>query len=212
MPSLLLVVFILQLLLHIINTVGANAINELARPAPRTSSSAQKAQTLKKEVIRLKRELATTSAQDNFSKWAKLDRQYNKATAEYNKLDSSLRTHQSTFNSTVSTLRWLGTQGLRFILQFWFSKTPMFWMPMGWVPYYVEWILSFSRAPLGSVSINIWGIACASMIALASKALAAVYMLATKKPMPVPKKEEPMAFTAAGEKRSVEQGGGKKEM
>jgi hypothetical protein len=33
MPSLLLVVFILQFLLHIINTVGASTVNELVRPA-----------------------------------------------------------------------------------------------------------------------------------------------------------------------------------
>jgi hypothetical protein len=32
MPSLLLVVFILQFLLHIINTVGASTVNELVRP------------------------------------------------------------------------------------------------------------------------------------------------------------------------------------
>lgn len=36
MVSLLLVVFILQFLLHIINTVGANTINELVRPSPQT--------------------------------------------------------------------------------------------------------------------------------------------------------------------------------
>jgi hypothetical protein len=35
MPSLLLVVFVLQFLLHIINTVGASTVNELVRlPAP----------------------------------------------------------------------------------------------------------------------------------------------------------------------------------
>jgi hypothetical protein len=34
MPSLLLVVFALQFLLHIINTVGANTVNELVSPAP----------------------------------------------------------------------------------------------------------------------------------------------------------------------------------
>ena len=33
MPSLLLVVFVLQFLLHIINTVGANTVNELVSPA-----------------------------------------------------------------------------------------------------------------------------------------------------------------------------------
>jgi hypothetical protein len=80
------------------------------------------------------------------------------------------------------------------VLQFWFAKSPMFWMPAGWLPYYAEWVLSFPRAPLGSVSINVWGIACASMIALASEALAATWVLATKKPTPVAK--EPMAFKA----------------
>lgn len=195
-------------------------------PTP-TSGSARKVQDLKKEIVRLKRELGNTSPQDNFSKWAKLDRQHNKAMAEYQKLgmscldgsiinatdmtttDGSLRTHQATFTSAVSTVRWLGTQGLRFVLQFWFAKSPMFWLPAGWVPYYVEWILSFPRAPLGSVSINVWGIACASMIALVADALAATWVLITKKPVPVPVKEEPMAFGTdhkagrAGEKKEL---------
>jgi hypothetical protein len=113
MPSLLLVVFILQFLLHIVNTVGANTVNELVSPAhdlyqtirrmlifvqlwllynklpTPTSSSAQKAQKLKKEIVQLKHELGNTSPQDNFSKWAKLDRQHNKAMAEFNKIGMS---------------------------------------------------------------------------------------------------------------------------
>jgi hypothetical protein len=43
MPSLLLVVFILQLSLHIINTVGVNTLNELVQPpAPPIASSVDK--------------------------------------------------------------------------------------------------------------------------------------------------------------------------
>lgn len=57
-------------------------------PTP-TSSSAQRVQHLKREIVRLKRELAATSPQDNFSGWAKLDRQHNKATSEYQKLGAS---------------------------------------------------------------------------------------------------------------------------
>lgn len=78
----------------------------------------------------------------------------------------------------------------------------MFWIPAGWVPYYVEWILSFPRAPLGSVSINVWGIACASMLALVSEAVAAGWVLATRRAVPVGEtktqgeKEKPMAFEA----------------
>ena len=77
----------------------------------------------------------------------------------------------------------------------------MFWIPAGWVPYYVEWILSFPRAPLGSVSINVWGIACASTIALVAEAIAAAWVLIMHKPTPVAsdkqrRKQEAMAFSA----------------
>lgn len=123
-----------------------------------------------------------------------------------------MRTHQATFNSAVKTLRFLGTQGLRFVLQFWFAKSPMFWLPAGWVPHYVEWILSFPRAPLGSISIQVWTAACAAIIALASEALTAVWVLVTKKPIPTARQQEkePMAFQAnqktasgAGEKKEL---------
>jgi tail-anchored protein insertion receptor len=85
----------------------------------------------------------------------------------------------------------------------------MFWIPAGWVPYYVEWVLSFPRAPMGSVSINVWGIACASMIALVAEAVTAVYVLVTHKAPPSAAKGEPMAFKA-GEDQKV--GGEKKEL
>lgn len=50
----------------------------------------------------------------------------------------------------------------------------MFWIPKGWVPYYGEWLLSFPRAPLGSVSIQAWSLACAAVILLVSDTLVAI--------------------------------------
>ena len=38
---------------------------------------------LRREVVRLKREMNATSSQDQFAKWAKLRRQHDKALAEY---------------------------------------------------------------------------------------------------------------------------------
>ena len=50
----------------------------------------------------------------------------------------------------------------------------MFWIPKGWAPYYAEWLLSFPRAPLGSISIQAWALACGAVVLLASDAIAAV--------------------------------------
>lgn len=55
----------------------------------------------------------------------------------------------------------------------------MFWIPSGWFPYYIEWLLSFPRAPVGSVSIQVWGMACAAVITLGAELMGAVFALAT---------------------------------
>ena len=119
--------------------------------------------------------------------------------------ETSLDSAKSTFDSAVSTLRWLGTNGLRIFLQFWYSKQAMFWIPQGWVPYYAEWLLSFPRAPLGSISIQAWSLACAAIILLVSDALVAVIALVTGTFVGSAQvgKEEPMKFS--GEKAGLGQ-------
>ena len=146
--------------------------------------------------------MTNTSAQDDFAKWAKLRRQHDKKKAEYDengtqslpskplsihprmkqpKTNSppaqSLKSFRTNFDRVASALRWLSTSGARFVIQFWFSKQALFWIPQGWAPYYVEWLLSFPRAPLGSVSVNMWWIACASVIKMASEGLVALWTL-----------------------------------
>lgn len=127
--------------------------------------------------MRLKRELNATSAQDEFSKWAKLRRQHDKVLAEHEKASGELSAFKSRFDSVIGALRWLGTNGLRLGLQMWFQKQPMFWVPKGWIPYYAEWLLSFPRAPVGGVSIQVWTSACGAVIMLLSSAIAGVIAL-----------------------------------
>lgn len=95
------------------------------------------------------------------------------------KSEASTDASRSSFDTSVSTLRWLATNGLRFFIQWWYSRRPIFWVPQGWAPYYAEWLLSFPRAPLGSVSVNVWALACAAVILLAHDAIVAVIALAT---------------------------------
>lgn len=204
MISLLLIVFILQVCIHLINTVGATAINELLwtlynKFPTSTSKSVQESSVLRAEVLRLKREMNATSSQDEFAKWAKLRRQHDKAVEQYDAKANSLKSFRNNFNQAVTVARWLGTNGLRFFLQFWFAKRPMFWIPRGWVPGYVEFLLSFPRAPRGSVSIQVWGIACGTVVQLVGAAGAAGWILVQKR------REEQMR---GGEKGKVEMGVG----
>ncbi|KAK5011761.1 GET complex subunit get1, partial [Cryomyces antarcticus] len=78
----------------------------------------------------------------------------------------------------------------------------------GWVPGYVEWILSFPRAPIGSISIQVWGIACASVVKIVGEAVAAGLVLNSKQP--VGGAREPQAFGAGQQEKSA--AGVKKEL
>lgn len=101
------------------------------------------------------------------------------------KAESYSDAKKAAFDSAVSTVRWTATNGLRMFLQYKYLRTPMFWIPQGWVPYYAEWLLSFPKAPLGSISINVWTLACTAAISLVSDALVAVVVGASSSPRPV---------------------------
>ena len=78
----------------------------------------------------------------------------------------------------------------------------MFWLPHGWFPYYAEWIISFPRAPLGSVSVGSWQLACTSVIALLGELLAGVLgLLLSAKQKEAPMKSSLAGTTGAGEKK-----------
>lgn len=76
---------------------------------------------------------------------------------------------------------------MQWVLPWWYGREPIFWLPYGWFPYYVEWFASFPRAPMGSVSIAVWQMACTSMLALAIQTVMAVLglIVAGKQKQPV---------------------------
>ena len=75
------------------------------------------------------------------------------------------------FDKYLSAVRFLVTRAPQYILPFWYAKEPMLWLPHGWFPYYAEWIISFPRGPMGSVSIASWQLACTTVTVLVSDLL-----------------------------------------
>lgn len=82
------------------------------------------------------------------------------------KTEKVLSSQKASFDWAIKIGRWLSTNGLKLFLQFRYNKTPVFALPPDWLPYYVEWILSFPRAPLGSVSVQVWSSVCAAAVRL----------------------------------------------
>ncbi|RAL16520.1 guided entry of tail-anchored proteins factor 1 [Aspergillus homomorphus CBS 101889] len=194
MLPLLWTVLLVHVAIYLVNTIGASTIDNLLwllylrLPTP-TSRKFREQNRLKREVVRLKRDMNNTSSQDEFAKWAKLRRRHDKTMEEYETMNKELASPKSSFDWGVKAVRWVGTSGLKFFLQFWYSKTPVFMLPDGWVPHYVAWVLSFPRAPFGSVSIQIWSNVCATAITTLAEIVTALLLQTGKgasEPVPVP--------------------------
>ncbi|KAF2971849.1 hypothetical protein GQX73_g1773 [Xylaria multiplex] len=201
MPSLLLVVLLVEVAVHLVNTIGAATINNmlwniyLALPTE-VSKQATEKNRLQKEYLAIRRDLNATSSQDQFAKWAKLRRQHDKQLEQLENMKASHDASKAKFDRAAGIIRWSATSGVKFILPWIYGKEPIFWLPSGWFPYYVEWILSFPRAPLGSISIVSWQTACGAAVLLFSDAIKAILAraLGTKSA------QKPPVTSVAGEK------------
>ncbi|KAL0247353.1 protein GET1 [Cryptococcus tetragattii IND107] len=163
MINLTLVIFLCTLINQIVSWVGKSVLQEIAFTAYSwvfLSGIAVKQRKLRKQVLEDKAELGRTSSQDEFAKWAKLRRKLDKSLADLEKANNNVSSSRSSFSKKFSTLLWLMTTGAQFLLSWWFRKQPIFWLPEGWVPYPVAWLLSFPSAPIGSVSSGAWGAIC----------------------------------------------------
>lgn len=186
-------------------------------PIP-TSKAAAQQRKLQAEYLKVRGELNATSSQDQFAKWARLRRQHDKLLEQLESTSTPLlippvmgqwnlvltavtaekgmEAARSRFDNYLNGFRLLVTKAPQYFVPFWYAKEPMFWIPHGWFPYYAEWIISFPRAPLGSVSVASWQLACSSVIALLSDLITGIYGLvssAKQKEVPLKASRKPAA-------------------
>ncbi|KAL2833283.1 protein get1 [Aspergillus cavernicola] len=192
MLSLIWTIFILHIAIFLVNTVGAATIDNLLwnlylKLPTSLQKTAQEQSKLKGDVVQLKRDMNNTSSQDEFAKWAKLRRRHDKVLGDYEELNKKLSSQKTSFDRFVKIARWLSTNGLKFFIQFRYSKTPVFALPAGWFPYFVEWGLAFPRAPHGSVSVQVWNSVCATAVTVIAEILTGmVLQVMGRRAQPVP--------------------------
>ncbi|KAL4782386.1 WRB/Get1 family [Aspergillus varians] len=191
MLPLILTILILHIVIFLVNTIGAATIDNLLwnlylKLPTSLYRTAQEQSKLKREVLHLTRDMNNTSSQDEFAKWAKLRRRHDKALSDYKALDQELSSKKGSFDWFVKGARWLSTTGVKIFIQFQYSKTPVFALPGGWLPYYVEWMLAFPRAPQGSVSVQVWNSVCATAVTVIAEIVTGAVLQIQGKVQPVP--------------------------
>ncbi|KAG0076094.1 GET complex subunit get1 [Linnemannia elongata] len=167
-------VLLVVLLTELINLIGKTHFTALGydiylKVVHKDRMTKQRA--LKKEVLTLKNELARTSSQDEFAKWAKLRRKMDSKIADLEKMTSELHVSKASFEMKFKGLLWFITSGLQFLMVAWYRRSPVFYLPMRWFGP-AEWVLSMPFAERGSVSITIWFYFCRKFITLLASNLA----------------------------------------
>ncbi|ODV79665.1 coiled-coil membrane protein [Suhomyces tanzawaensis NRRL Y-17324] len=160
--TILLLVFIVLLFKHAINEVGKNNIQDWAwgyyiKFGSRIGLSQFAEYNQKKtELNKVNREKRSISAQDQYAKWTKLNRQADKLTAEIKSLDEHISQNKAGINRVVGlvtmVLTTLPIWGFRVL----FRKSVLFYFPTGVLPYYLEWFLALPFIKTGGVGLTIW--------------------------------------------------------
>ncbi|KAI9637645.1 protein GET1 [Dioszegia hungarica] len=174
MPGLNLAALILLVvtLTQIVSWVGKSVLQELAFSAYSRvllSSPASKQRTLRKQVLADKAALSKTSSQDEFAKWAKLRRKLDKGLADLEAVNTQITSAKSSFSLRFNSLLWFITTGSQLFLVWWYRRQPVFYLPSGWAPGIVGWMLSFPSAPKGSVSSAAWAAVCKRVLLTAEE-------------------------------------------
>ncbi|GAA5876521.1 hypothetical protein JCM16303_003567 [Sporobolomyces ruberrimus] len=145
------------LLIQLIEYVGSDALASFIYTPFAPSSQSTKAK--KAEILQLRADLAATSSQDEFSKWARIRRKLDKAVADLESTNSTSTAHKSRFQTSFKSALWLLTTIIPFIISSYHRKTPVIWLPKGWFGP-LAWWFSFPSAPAGAVAVGIWTMAC----------------------------------------------------
>jgi hypothetical protein len=178
MPNLALLILITVISTQAVSWIGKSVLQQIAFSTYSRiflSSKSKQQRILRKQVLVDKAELSRTSSQDEFAKWARLRRKVDKSLADLEKvstcflffllllsfltsslclcLDTTLQSAQNGFTAKFSTFLWIATTGSQQFLVWWYKSKPVFWLPTGWFPSILVWVLSFPSAPLGESSL-----------------------------------------------------------
>ncbi|EEB06139.1 GET complex subunit Get1 [Schizosaccharomyces japonicus yFS275] len=163
----LLFLFCLNLFIHLFDKyVKTFLVNQGFRVYARFSGSPEfkSYNDLRLQLLSTKRDLNNVSAQDEFAKWARLNRKFDQLNVKWEKQSKIVSQKSEGVKKLISLTFWIVTRGYRFIVQFKNSGNPVFAVPEGMLPTWALWFLALPKAKTGYVSVAVWNFASQKVI------------------------------------------------
>lgn len=160
--NLLISVLVILFVKQFINSIGKSTLENIGwsaycKVAPKLGDSKFiELDQKKSELVNVSKERNSISAQDQYARWTKLNRQFDKLTGEINKLKDETSASKSYVNKYIGYMILLTTTLPIWFFRMWFRKTVLFYFPTGVLPHYVEWFLALPFITTGGVGLTIW--------------------------------------------------------
>lgn len=168
--SILTVVLIVLILKTFIAAIGKNTLlNQCWTVYSDLASRAGKPkfrELVKKrtELVQINKERKSISAQDQYAKWTKLNRNYDKLSAEVKDLVDQVSSEKAAVTKAVNTMVTVLTVAPIWFCRVWYRKAVLFYFPAGYLPHALEWFLALPFTVTGGVGLTIWMYAINSVL------------------------------------------------
>ena len=165
--TILLSIFLVLVVKQLVATIGKSTIQEFVWLVYLKVSSNQSIKTYNSkqhELHETNRQKRAISAQDEYAKWTKLNRQADKLSAELQKLNQEIQQQKSSIDKASNALILVLTTLPIWIARVFYRKTHLFYIRQGIFPKYVEWVLALPFLPNGAVGLTIWMFAVNSVV------------------------------------------------
>ncbi|ODV60580.1 GET complex subunit GET1 ASCRUDRAFT_155304 [Ascoidea rubescens DSM 1968] len=156
----LLFIFFWLLLKHTIKLIGSDNVSSFLNYYYllifRKNADFNELHSMRANLKHIHHEKLKISAQDQYAKWTKLDRNFNKMKTDINNLEKKLITqNEKTIKRFNSIISWSIAIPLWY-LRWFYSNDNLYWLPNGIFPKPIEFWLALPRNPYGSISLACW--------------------------------------------------------
>lgn len=202
--SVLVTILLVLILKHVVNIVGKSAILDrgwhlytiIASKAghPKFAELAQK----RRQMVEVNIERKSISAQDQYARWTKLNRLYDRLSTEVNSLGESVSAEKARVSMLIGLLLMALTTVPIWFARFWYRKIVLFYFPPNVLPYPIEWLVALPFTVTGGVGLTAWMFAINSV--LSSVSLVAKYLTepAVEKPLRGLSEKQPLGLKTPG--------------
>ncbi|KAK9896890.1 hypothetical protein P389DRAFT_168606 [Cystobasidium minutum MCA 4210] len=159
----------------------------------------KKQKALKKDIVDGRRELQSISAQDEFSRWAKVRRRVDKQVNELEALNTSLTSHRGSFNTVIKVLLFILTTGLQWSFSARYSRDAVVYLPKDWFGP-LTWFLGLPFAPAGALSCGIYIMLIKRVIGILTRITTDIYSGVRGQPSETPPVAVPVSAHTSSEK------------